>query len=139
MVNGLETMLREQPLLALPLLFGAGLFVRSLQNLKATDTGFRNPENLVTFQLNPAMNGYSEARGTHFYEELLDQIEANGQVALRYAPGHNPNGSARDIAAVTNEAGNVLGLMPHPEHAVDALTGSVDGLRLFDGAARSAA
>jgi phosphoribosylformylglycinamidine synthase subunit PurQ / glutaminase len=72
-------------------------------------------------------------------EELLDEIEANDQVALRYAPGANPNGSVRDIASVTNEAGNVLGLMPHPEHAVDELTGSVDGLRLFEGAARVAA
>jgi phosphoribosylformylglycinamidine synthase I len=72
-------------------------------------------------------------------EDLLDEIEARGQVALRYAPGQNPNGSARDIAAVTNEAGNVLGLMPHPEHAVDELTGSVDGLRLFEGAARALA
>ncbi len=71
--------------------------------------------------------------------ELLAEIEANDQVALRYAPGQNPNGSIADIAAVTNEAGNVLGLMPHPEHAVDELTGSVDGLRLFEGAARALA
>jgi phosphoribosylformylglycinamidine synthase subunit PurQ / glutaminase len=61
----------------------------------------------------------------------LDRLEASGQIAFRYAPGHNPNGSARDIAGVTNEAGNVLGLMPHPEHAVDPLTGSEDGLRVF--------
>ena len=53
------------------------------------------------------------------------------QVVLRYAPGHNFNGSMRDIAGVCNEAGNVLGLMPHPEHAVDVLTGSVDGLALI--------
>jgi phosphoribosylformylglycinamidine synthase len=54
------------------------------------------------------------------------------RVVLRYAPGHNFNGSDRDIAGVANEAGNVVGLMPHPEHAVDALTGaSDDGLRLF--------
>jgi phosphoribosylformylglycinamidine synthase I len=72
-------------------------------------------------------------------EETLDELEARDQVALRYAPGNNPNGSARDIAAVTNEAGNVLGLMPHPEHAVDQLTGSADGLRLFESAARAAA
>jgi phosphoribosylformylglycinamidine synthase I len=52
-------------------------------------------------------------------------------VVLRYAPGHNPNGSLADIAGVTNEAGNVMGLMPHPEHAVDPLTGSTDGLSLF--------
>ena len=63
---------------------------------------------------------------------MLDALEANGQVAFRYAPGQNPNGSARDIAGVRNEAGNVLGLMPHPEHAVDAMTGSTDGLRVFE-------
>jgi len=64
-------------------------------------------------------------------EQQLDELDAAGQVVLRYAPGHNPNGSLRDIAAVSNEAGNVLGLMPHPEHAIDPLTGSADGLRLF--------
>ena len=61
----------------------------------------------------------------------LDRLEANGQVALRYATGHNPNGSVRDIAGVTNEAGNVLGLMPHPEHAVDETVGSPDGAKIF--------
>ena len=71
-------------------------------------------------------------------DEQLDRLEANGQVAFRYASGHNSNGSLRDIAGVTNEAGNVLGLMPHPEHAVDPLTGSTDGLRLFRGAAKGA-
>jgi len=70
--------------------------------------------------------------------EMLDALEANGQVAYRYAPGQNPNGSARDIAGVTNEAGNVLGLMPHPEHAVDPLEGSTDGLRVFERIARFA-
>jgi phosphoribosylformylglycinamidine synthase len=69
-------------------------------------------------------------------DDVLDELEANGQVALRYARGHNFNGSARDIAGVTNAGGNVLGLMPHPEHAVDPLTGSADGLRLFEAAAR---
>jgi phosphoribosylformylglycinamidine synthase subunit PurQ / glutaminase len=68
-------------------------------------------------------------------DDVLDELESSGQVALRYAAGHNPNGSVRDIAGVTNEAGNVLGLMPHPEHAVDELTGSIDGLRLFKAAA----
>jgi phosphoribosylformylglycinamidine synthase len=53
-------------------------------------------------------------------------------VVLRYAPGHNPNGSQDDIAGVSNPEGNVLGLMPHPEHAVDPLTGSADGLKLFE-------
>jgi phosphoribosylformylglycinamidine synthase len=51
---------------------------------------------------------------------------------LRYSPGENPNGSQEDIAAVRNEQGNVFGLMPHPEHAVDPLTGSTDGLRIFE-------
>jgi phosphoribosylformylglycinamidine synthase subunit PurQ / glutaminase len=65
-------------------------------------------------------------------QEVLDGLERNGQVAYRYARGQNPNGSSRDIAGVRNEAGNVLGLMPHPEHAVDPLTGSTDGLRIFE-------
>jgi phosphoribosylformylglycinamidine synthase subunit PurQ / glutaminase len=63
--------------------------------------------------------------------EQLEAMEAAGQIAFRYASGHNPNGSVRDVAGVTNEAGNVIGLMPHPEHAVDPLTGSNDGLALF--------
>jgi phosphoribosylformylglycinamidine synthase subunit PurQ / glutaminase len=54
------------------------------------------------------------------------------RVVLRYAPGENPNGSQADIAGVSNDAGNVFGLMPHPEHAVDALTGSTDGLKIFE-------
>jgi phosphoribosylformylglycinamidine synthase len=53
-------------------------------------------------------------------------------VLLRYAPGENPNGSQDDIAGVCNEAGNVFGLMPHPEHAVDPLTGSSDGAQIFE-------
>jgi phosphoribosylformylglycinamidine synthase len=72
-------------------------------------------------------------------EAMLDELEANGQVAYRYAPGQNPNGSVRDIAGVRNEAGNVLGLMPHPEHAVDPLTGSTDGLGVFRSLERFAA
>jgi phosphoribosylformylglycinamidine synthase len=54
------------------------------------------------------------------------------RVTLRYAPGHNPNGSQDDIAGICTEAGNVFGLMPHPEHAVDPLTGSADGLTIFE-------
>jgi phosphoribosylformylglycinamidine synthase I len=72
-------------------------------------------------------------------DPVLDELDANGQVVLRYARGDNFNGSARDIAGVSNAAGNVVGLMPHPEHAVDALTGSADGLRLFESAALIAA
>lgn len=65
-----------QVALSFLLLFGAGLFVRSLQNLKAVDTGFRDLDNLVTFQVSPALSGYSNARTVHFYQELLDNIRA---------------------------------------------------------------
>ena len=72
-------------------------------------------------------------------DSAVDELEAAGQIALRYAPGMNPNGSVGDVAGVTNEQGNVMGLMPHPEHAVDAaLTGSADGLELFRSAGLSA-
>jgi phosphoribosylformylglycinamidine synthase len=70
--------------------------------------------------------------------DLLD-LQANGQVLLRYRPGHNPNASMADIAGVSNRDGNVMGLMPHPEHAVDPLTGSADGGRLFESMAMSLA
>ncbi|MDQ3629995.1 MAG: phosphoribosylformylglycinamidine synthase subunit PurQ, partial [Actinomycetota bacterium] len=58
-------------------------------------------------------------------EVVLESMQAHGQIVLRYAHDGNPNGSSNDIAGVSNEAGNVMGLMPHPEHAVDPLTGSV--------------
>jgi phosphoribosylformylglycinamidine synthase subunit PurQ / glutaminase len=61
------------------------------------------------------------------------------QVVLRYAEGHNFNGTQDDIAGVSNAAGNVMGLMPHPEHAIEELVGgSADGLKLFEGMARVA-
>jgi len=71
--------------------------------------------------------------------ELLDELVAGDQVVLRYAHDGNPNGSSNDIAGVCNAARNVVGLMPHPEHAVDPLTGSVDGLHLFAPAAAAGA
>ena len=76
-------------------------------------------------------------------ERTLDMLEAEGRVVFRYVGGgsggyppsehSNPNGSLRDIAGITNEAGNVVGLMPHPEHAVEPLigTGRTDGLPFF--------
>ena len=64
-------------------------------------------------------------------EATLDALEAEGRVVARYV-GLNPNGSRRDIAGITNERGNVVGLMPHPEHAVESLTGpTTDGLGFF--------
>ena len=71
--------------------------------------------------------------------EMLERMNAAGQVVLRYGAGENPNGSLEDIAGVVNEHGNVFGLMPHPEHAVDPLTGSADGLGLFASLAAVAA
>jgi phosphoribosylformylglycinamidine synthase subunit PurQ / glutaminase len=65
-------------------------------------------------------------------DPALDELEANGQVVLRYAPGQNPNGSMRDIAGVCSLGKNIMGLMPHPEHAVEGTTGSTDGGRLFE-------
>ena len=62
---------------------------------------------------------------------LLSELEANGQVVLRYAA--NPNGSVADVAGVVNAERNVMGLMPHPEHAVDPLLGSTDGALILRG------
>jgi phosphoribosylformylglycinamidine synthase len=65
--------------------------------------------------------------------DTLDAMEQAGQIVLRYAAGQNFNGSLHDIAGVCNGAGNVFGMMPHPEHAVDELIGgSVDGLKIFE-------
>jgi phosphoribosylformylglycinamidine synthase subunit PurQ / glutaminase len=72
-------------------------------------------------------------------EATLAEMEAAGQVVFRYAESWNPNGSVRDIAGVCNAEGNVVGLMPHPEHAVDPLTGSADGNCLFASVAQLAA
>ena len=64
-------------------------------------------------------------------EATLDRLEGEGRVVARYLE-LNPNGSRRDIAGISNERGNVVGLMPHPEHAVEALTGpTTDGLAFF--------
>jgi phosphoribosylformylglycinamidine synthase subunit PurQ / glutaminase len=65
--------------------------------------------------------------------ETLAAMDGAGQIVLRYAPGENFNGSLHGIAGVCNEAGNVFGMMPHPEHAVDELCGgSTDGLKVFE-------
>jgi phosphoribosylformylglycinamidine synthase subunit PurQ / glutaminase len=72
-------------------------------------------------------------------EETLERLEGDGRVVFRYAPSdleaeeaYNPNGSIHDIAGIVNEGGNVLGMMPHPERAVDSLLGAADGLPLFE-------
>lgn len=76
--------------------------------------------------------------GNYFADEAtLDRLEGEGRVALRYA--ENVNGSARNIAGVLNEAGNVLGMMPHPERAIETEQGGSDGRALFESALRALA
>ena len=64
-------------------------------------------------------------------DELLAELEEHDQIVLRYAGDGNPNGSVAGVAGVCNVRRNVFGLMPHPEHAVDALLGSTDGALLL--------
>ena len=82
--------------------------------------------------------GYLDTPGIHTPEQVAgwkrvtDAVhERGGRIVLRYRPGHNPNGSARDIAAIASEHGNVVGMMPHPERATSQLLGTTDGRRLF--------
>lgn len=90
---------------------------------------------------NPFLTGYAKGEavtfpvahhdGNYFADDAtLDRLEGEGQVALRYAVPIN--GSARNIAGVTNAKGNVLGMMPHPERATDPIHGGTDGRRLFE-------
>lgn len=76
--------------------------------------------------------------GNYFADEAtLDRLEGDGRVAFRYVTGCN--GSQRDIAGVLNAAGNVLGMMPHPERAIDPAHGGTDGVALFEGAMKALA
>jgi phosphoribosylformylglycinamidine synthase subunit PurQ / glutaminase len=90
----------------------------------AWTTGYRSGQEVVI----PVKHG----EGRYVADaETLAELEATGRVVARYLGG-NPNGSLNDIAGISNAAGNVVGLMPHPEHAVDPLTGpSTDGLDFF--------
>ena len=69
---------------------------------------------------------------------LLAEVEVGGQIVLRYDEGDNPNGSVANVAGVMNTGGNVMGLMPHPEHAVDSLLGSADGALILASLVESA-
>lgn len=72
----------------------------------------------------------AHGEGNYFCDEkTLDELKANNQIVFRYT--ENPNGSIMDIAGITNKAGNVLGMMPHPERAMEELLGSADGKRVF--------
>ncbi|MBW7460614.1 phosphoribosylformylglycinamidine synthase subunit PurQ, partial [Paenibacillus sepulcri] len=74
----------------------------------------------------------AHGEGNYYCDEAtLAQLKANNQIVFRYKAGANPNGSTEDIAGVSNVRGNVVGMMPHPERAVDQLLGSEDGKRMF--------
>ncbi|MCT2589472.1 phosphoribosylformylglycinamidine synthase subunit PurQ [Streptomyces sp. N2-109] len=97
----------------------------SVENVNTAWTRDYQPGQEITVPLKNGEGGYVADTRT------LDALEAEGRVVFRYA-GPNPNGSYRGIAGISNEAGNVVGLMPHPEHAVEALTGpTTDGLGFF--------
>ena len=96
-----------------------------VENTRTAWTGAYSGGEEIVVPLKSGEGAYVADPGT------LAELEASGRVVIRYA-GANPNGSAGGIAGVCNAAGNVVGLMPHPEHAVDPLTGpSADGLRFF--------
>jgi phosphoribosylformylglycinamidine synthase subunit PurQ / glutaminase len=103
--------------------------------VEAVDTPWTNQYRAGETIIVPAKHG--EGR-YHADEATLDRLEADDRVVARYAAGRNPNGSARDIAGVCSEGRNVVGLMPHPEHAVDpALIGGTDGRGFFESVLRS--
>jgi phosphoribosylformylglycinamidine synthase subunit PurQ / glutaminase len=131
--NGFQ-MLCESHLLPGALIRNGGLLFMNRDvrlRVEATDTAWTADYAVGQQILIPIKNG--EGRFTAD-ERTLDELEATGRVVARYLD--NPNGSARDIAGVANAAGNVVGLMPHPEHAVEELTGpypgpATDGLPFF--------
>jgi phosphoribosylformylglycinamidine synthase len=97
-----------------------------VENTRTAWTGAFAGREQIVVPLKSGEGAYAADSGT------LAALEAAGQVVARYAAGANPNGSAAGIAGVCNDEGNVVGLMPHPEHAVDPLTGpSADGLGFF--------
>ena len=98
--------------------------LRIENNTTAWTVGFQPRQEVVI----PVKNG----EGCYMADaRTLDELEAEGRVVARYIRG-NPNGSLHDIAAISNAAGNVVGIMPPPEHAVEVLTGpSIDGLSIF--------
>jgi phosphoribosylformylglycinamidine synthase I len=74
----------------------------------------------------------AHGEGNYFCDDAtLAELKANNQIVFRYAGDTNPNGSVENIAGVSNKAGNVVGMMPHPERAVNQLLGSEDGKRMF--------
>jgi len=104
--------------------------VRIVHNATPWTSGYQRDQE-ITVVLKSGQGSYLADPAT------LDRLEADGQVVARYCDG-SPNGSARDIAAVASPAGNVVGIMPHPEHAIDPLTGpGSDGLGFFTSVIRA--
>ena len=96
-----------------------------IENAATAWTSDYEPDQRIVVPLKNGEGGYVAD------DRTLDELESSGRVVARYLDG-NPNGSYRDIAGICNEAGNVVGLMPHPEHAVEELTGpTTDGLGFF--------
>ena len=126
--NGFQV-LTESGLLPGALMRNKGLkFVCRPEKLKITNSNSRYTSKYdamtdVTFPVAHHDGNY------YADDETLNKLEKQGQVVFRYAD--NPNGSARDIAGICNEAGNVFGMMPHPERAIDPLHGGTDGINLF--------
>ena len=131
--NGFQ-ILCESHLLPGALIRNAGtLFINRDVKLRvgSTSTAWTSDYELGQEILIPIKNGEGKFAAD---EHTLDELEAEGRVVARYVD--NPNGSARDIAGIANAAGNVVGLMPHPEHAIEELTGpypgpATDGLPFF--------
>ena len=121
------------------ILIEAGLLPGALMRNQSLKFVCREVKLEVTNANTAFTRGYSQGQvfrcpvahhdGNYFADpETLAHLEDNGRVAFRYAEGTNPNGSLNDIAGVLNDAGNVLGLMPHPERASESILGNTDGL-----------
>jgi phosphoribosylformylglycinamidine synthase len=113
-------------------------FVSELVRVRVENTETRFTNQYAAGQILRLPIAHGEGRYTAD-DETLDRLEQNGQVVFRYVnangevePSTDPNGSMRGIAGIVNERGNVLGLMPHPERAAEAIVGSADGVALFE-------
>ena len=126
--NGFQV-LTESGLLPGALMRNKGLkFVCRPEKLKITNSNSRYTSKYGT--MTDVTFPVAHHDGNYYADdETLNKLEKQGQVVFRYVD--NPNGSARDIAGICNEAGNVFGMMPHPERAIDPLHGGIDGINLF--------
>jgi len=131
--NGFQ-ILTEAGLLPGALMRNAGLrFVCKTVKLKVENADTQFTKHYKQGEVIPCPVAHHD--GNYFADsETLKAIEGNGQIAFRYAEGTNPNGSINDIAGIINEAGNILGMMPHPENLIEPDHGGEEGRRLFESA-----